>query len=110
MVPQFLNNQNFPGAIIEYLEATELRDVAGDAFILLVNVFKDSSVDKVSQKFVGQLIKALEFIEDEGTQNALISILILLCCAMDKKLEKTGDKELKNLPLLEFIEKDSFYR
>ena len=30
VVPQFLNNQKFPGAIVRYLEGTDLKDVAGD--------------------------------------------------------------------------------
>lgn len=41
VVPQFLNNQKFPSAIVKYLEGTDLQDMAGDSFILLVNVFND---------------------------------------------------------------------
>ena len=59
-----MNNQKFPSAIVKYLESTDLKDMAGDAFILLVNVFNDSTIDFVSEKFVRQLITALEFITD----------------------------------------------
>jgi hypothetical protein len=52
VVPQFLNNVKFPDAIIKYLESTDMKDMAGDAFILLVNVFNDQSIDRTSDKFV----------------------------------------------------------
>ena len=41
--------------------------MAGDAFILLVNVFNDSTIDYVNEKFLKQLITSLEFITDENT-------------------------------------------
>jgi len=41
-------NIKFPGAIVNYLEHTEMTDLAGDAFILLINVFDDSSVESAS--------------------------------------------------------------
>jgi len=59
--------------------------MAGDAFILLVNVFNDSTIDFVSEKFIKQLISALEFITDINTQNALVSILVVICAAHEKK-------------------------
>jgi len=62
-----------------------LKDMAGDAFILLVNVFNDSTIDFVSEKFIKQLISALEFITDINTQNALVSILVVICAAHEKK-------------------------
>jgi hypothetical protein len=48
-VPQFLENSKFPEAIMKYLEITEIKDLAGDAFVLLVNVYNDSSIDKTSE-------------------------------------------------------------
>jgi hypothetical protein len=62
VVPQFLNNVKFPDAIIKYLESTDMKDMAGDAFILLVNVFNDQSIDRTNDKFVKQLIDSLTFI------------------------------------------------
>ena len=62
-----------------------MKDMAGDAFILLVNVFNDSTIDFVSEKFIKQLISALEFITDINTQNALVSILVVICAAHEKK-------------------------
>jgi len=38
---QLSANMNFPVALIHYLSTTELKDLAGDAFILLVNIFDD---------------------------------------------------------------------
>jgi hypothetical protein len=50
--------------------------MAGDAFVLL----------KMSDKFVKKLIDSLEFIVDDNTVNALISILVILCAAYEKKI------------------------
>ena len=38
---QLTANKFFPGAIVRYLEQTELEDLSGDALILLVNIFDD---------------------------------------------------------------------
>jgi len=37
---------------VNYLEKTELEDLAGDAFILLVNVFDEKSVKEATQGFI----------------------------------------------------------
>lgn len=103
VTPQFLDNQKFPEAIIQYLEGTELKDIAGDAFVLLVNVFNDQSIDKMSDKFVKQLIDSMEFITDDHTTNALISILIMLCGAYERKAQKLaqwGTFEGKKAPIV----------
>jgi Protein of unknown function (DUF2013) len=113
-----MENQRFPDAIIQYLESTELKDMAGDAFVLLVNVFNDQSIDKMSDKFVKQMIDSMEFITDESTTNALISILVVLCAAYEKKIQKQmawgiyeGKKTpIINLAYLEFIQNESYYR
>lgn len=60
--------------------------MAGDAFILLVNVFNDSTLDYVNEKFLKQLITSLEFITDENTQNALVSVFVIVCASHEKKL------------------------
>ena len=116
-MPQFLNNVKFPDAIIKYLESTDMKDMAGDAFILLVNVFNDQSIDRTSDKFVKQLIDSLSFISDDQTINALVSILVILCSAYEKKrakLAEAGDHSaaaaVVNHAYNEFIENESFYR
>lgn len=65
-----------------------MKDLAGDAFVLLVNVFNDQSVDKISDKAVKKLIDSMEHITDDHTTNALISILVILCAAQEKKIQK----------------------
>ncbi|TNV79018.1 hypothetical protein FGO68_gene2123 [Halteria grandinella] len=118
VTPQFMENQRFPEAIIQYLEGTELKDMAGDAFVLLVNVFNDQSIDKMSDKFVRQLIDSMEFITDENTTHALISILVILCAAYEKKIQKQiawGTYDGKKAPIVnlayqEFIQNESYYR
>lgn len=69
-------------------QGTELENVAGDAFILLINVFNNETVDIVSEKFMHKLTTAMEHINDESTLNALISILVIMCAAYEKKLQK----------------------
>ena len=85
IVPQFLNNIKFPEAIIKYLEMTDIKDLAGDAFVLLVNVFNDQSIDRTTEKFVKRLIESMNYITDDATLNALVSILVILCSAYEKK-------------------------
>ena len=41
VLSQLSANKFFPGALVKYLEDTELEDLSGDALILLVNIFDD---------------------------------------------------------------------
>ena len=41
VLSQLSANKFFPGALVRYLEDTELEDLSGDALILLVNIFDD---------------------------------------------------------------------
>lgn len=43
---------HFPPALVKYLEQTELQDLAGDAFILLVNLFDEKSIQSATPEFV----------------------------------------------------------
>jgi len=52
VVEQFLNNKRFPGAIVKYLEGTKMEDLAGDAFILLLNVMTEDTFNVVTDKFI----------------------------------------------------------
>ena len=38
---QLTANKYFPEALVRYLEDTDLKDLSGDALILLVNIFDD---------------------------------------------------------------------
>ncbi len=54
---QFFNNLKFPKALIQYLENTNLENIAGDAFILLINLYDDESTPLlISDKFLAKLI------------------------------------------------------
>lgn len=64
---QFLNNKRFPGAIVKYLEGTKMENLAGDAFILLLNVMTEDTFNVVTDKFIKNLLSALDFINDEDT-------------------------------------------
>jgi hypothetical protein len=60
--------------------------MAGDAFVLLVNVFNDQSIELMTERFVKQLITSMDFITDDHTLNALVSILVILCAFVEKKI------------------------
>jgi len=71
-LPQLCANIYFPGALVNYMETTELKDLAGDAFILLVNLFDDKTVKVATPAFVKKLIDSIEFIVDEDTVHAIV--------------------------------------
>ena len=52
VLPQLFSNMYFPGALVAYLERTELKDLSGDALILLVNIFDDDNVESASELFI----------------------------------------------------------
>ena len=66
------------------MEETELKDLAGDALILLVNIFDDTSVKVISNKFTTKLIDSMPFIVDEPTIDALVSIFTIICPYYEK--------------------------
>jgi hypothetical protein len=101
---QFFNNLKFPDALVKYLEKTKLEDLAGDAFILLINIFDDNTTpDLISVEFINKLMSSLDYIQDEGTLHSLVSILVCLL----PNFEKQGEE---NLILKEFLSKEDFYR
>jgi len=51
VVRQLSGNIYFPGALVRYIETTDLKDMAGDAYIMLVNIFDDQSVKAASPTF-----------------------------------------------------------
>ena len=93
--PQFFNNQKFPEAIVRYLEHTKLEELAGDAFLLLINVFDETTTPElISDNFVKKLTSSLEYISDESTLHSLISILACLCPHYEKKSPDPSNIEL----------------
>lgn len=96
----------FPAALVKYLETTDLKDLAGDAFILLVNLFDEKSIRAATPGFIQKLIDSIPFIVDENTLHALLSILV---CVMPY-FEETMSHD--NMILNEFItsEKEDFYK
>lgn len=66
------------------MESTELKDLAGDAFILLVNLFDDRTVKVATPEFAQKLIDSIEFIVDEDTVHAIISILVCILPYFEK--------------------------
>lgn len=85
MLGQLCANIFFPKALIKYMEDTELQNLSSESFILIVNIFDDNSVKDATPAFVKKIIDALPFIVDEGTLNALISILVCVCPTFERR-------------------------
>jgi hypothetical protein len=82
---QLCANIFFPKALIKYMEETELQYLSSEAFILIVNIFDENSVKDATPAFVQKIIDALPYIVDEGTMNALISILVCVCPTFERR-------------------------
>lgn len=82
---QFFNNLKFPMALIKYMEETELQDMAGDAFILFINIFdEDTTTQHITEGFLNKIYSSLEYIEDDATLNQMVSILVCLMPVFEK--------------------------
>ena len=107
---QFFSNSDFPGAIIKYLEKTNLEELAGDAFILLINVFDDNTHSNlITEDFVNKITSSLEFINDENTLHSLVSILVCLLPIFETRSADPANIQLNPI-LKDFVEKEVFYR
>ena len=105
----FFANNKLPNALLLYIESTKFEDLAGDSFILLINVFDQLKPENVSTQFLNKLESALEFIEDENTLHSLVSILVCLLPYFEEISPDPSDIS-KNPILLEFVKKEVFYR
>ena len=84
--------------------------MAGDAFILLINIFDENTTPQyISNEFVAKLTSSLEFIQDESTLHSLISILVCLLPVFEKKSSDPDDID-QNPILKEFVTKEDLYR
>ena len=45
VMPQLMSNLYFPQAMITYICEIDLKDLTGDALVILVNIFDDYSVE-----------------------------------------------------------------
>lgn len=90
VLPQMRENTNFPKAIANYLSKTKLKDLEGDGFILLVEIFQTSAFkDVTSDAFVEALFESLEYIKDEKVFLCIVHILISISYdepSLDKNL------------------------
>lgn len=79
------DNKEFPVAISKYITNNQIKNMVGDGFVLLVDIFQTSSFKTVmNEKFIKTLIDDLEFISDEITFNSIIFILISISFECDK--------------------------
>ena len=88
------------------MEETELKNLSSDSFILIVNIFDENSVNDATPAFVKKIIDALPFIVDDGTLNALISILVCVCPTFEQRSSED------NPVTAEFVnpDKEQFYK
>lgn len=104
VLQQLVANMHFPGALVKYLEETELKDLSGDALILLVNVFDDRVVSAVSDAFTQKLVDSLQHIVDESVLDALVSVLAVLYPYYEKK------DPCNNLVHTAFLQRETFFK
>lgn len=92
--------------MVKYLEETDLKDLAGDALILLINLFDEKTVQVASTAFSQKLIDSLAYLVDENTRYAVVSILVCVLPYYEKS------QPSNNIILDEFIrlERQDFYR
>jgi hypothetical protein len=81
-------------------------------------------VDIVTEKFIEKLTTALNHIDDENTIYALVSILVVMCAAAEKKIQKeslylakgegengeTTSVKTVNYAFVEFMSNEHYYR
>lgn len=93
-----------------YFEETPMEDLAGDAFILFINIFDDKSTPPhITPGCLDKLFKSIEFITDEGTQDALVGILVsLMVIIQEQSLD--ADDIVENPILKQFINDELGYR
>ena len=84
--------------------------LAGDAFLLLINVFDDQTTPElITTEFVSKLTNSMEYIDDENTSHSLVSILVCLLPVFEERSEDPSNIKLNPI-LSDFVEKEIFYR
>lgn len=77
ILPQLRSNPKFPLALSKYLVETQLKDLEGGGFILLVEIFSSKGFKEVSTlPFVKSLLDSLDFIQDEKIYLSVVNILM----------------------------------
>jgi len=77
VLSQMRENTNFPKAITKYLSTAGVKELEGDGFILLVEIFQASSFkDVASEAFINTIFEVFPILNDEAIWLALISILV----------------------------------
>ena len=91
--------------MVKYLEDTEIKNLSGDAFTLLINIFDEKNTDIYTEKFVIKVQESLSYIDDDDTLNSLISILVCLVPIYELKSSDASDIT-KNPVLNDFVNKE----
>ena len=77
-MPQLMANMYFPGAMVDYIISIDLKELTGDALIILVNIFDDQSVSAATEPFLRKIMEAMPFITEEAMLNAIIGLLTII--------------------------------
>jgi len=76
---------------MKYIVVTPCEDFAGDSLVLFVNIYTDKL--DIEQDLIKKLLLLLDYISDDYTYNAMVSIFLIIMVQEDKK-GNTGDKNL----------------
>jgi len=88
IMPQMKDDPLFPKAITQYITRTNIKNLEGDGFLLLVRLFDSSSFKDVSKDaFVRALFDDLEYIKEENVFNSIVAILIAIANEAPKASE-----------------------
>ena len=80
------DNTDFPIAITKYLSMTNLKDLEGDGFILLVEIFQTASFREVTtEAFINSLFESFSYLQSEAIYLALIHILLSVSYEAEKE-------------------------
>lgn len=74
-------NTEFPKAIVKYISTTEIKNLEGDGFLLLIEIFDPEKFKEVADdKFVDALFNGIEYIKDENVVLCIVNIMINISC------------------------------
>jgi len=77
VMPQMRENTSFPKAIVQYISSNPIKELEGDGFLLLVEIFQASSFkDVATDAFINALFESFEHLRVQEIYLAIISIII----------------------------------
>jgi hypothetical protein len=76
VLPQILENKNFPKTISEYIIKTDIEIMSADALYLLTNIFSEELFKNyINEKFIDALFRGLDVINNEENFNSFVKMM-----------------------------------